>query len=455
MRHPLFAVLPLLALLAAPAAASGQTTQTTTQQLTCVVPAEPSKAGDACVQRVSREKRSGSVIVRVEDRYGRRLANQLVNFELVGNAGRIQTQARTDASGFAEAVWTGPLDSAQAHVNVTAMIGDTTVYRTIRFAAAQPPTNRVLAMSARVPHWYTERQLRSSTLVEILNYGEDCSANLIAFRPVGTGTASPDTVRADTAGWAEKAKRIDRDVQADRATQARRAGQPVPPDTSARISTARGRCFAESFWRLGNGVGRQHMRVSFADEPTKNRTLTAIARALPRIGGGVIGGYDFRDYEELKVSADTIQVTRKIPVSGPAGGDSTVVVDSIFESQSVKTVEGDAFTAPTINADFPVVAKWRWLRGSIAVSLQNPDRDWFTGVSLLQPVFGVVHENLGVDLHVAAHIGRRRVVKDATCDDDGDMGDCDDEERLLFMGMGFMATVDGTGILSTLTSIFK
>jgi len=219
----------------------------------------------------------------------------------------------TDARGTAIITWTGQANAGETVIQAEAMIGTLKLEREIRISPATvPPANRALALPEMrsVPHWFEERQLIDSVRVIVVNPGENCSDNVVQFRPYGTlGAASPDSVRAVMLG---------------------------------------GNCVATTWWRLGKGIGRQHLRASLADDASKTTVLTAIARGLPRIGAGVALSNDFREYRALE--------------------------DAGKPEASIDTVTGRWDTEPVAIVDFPVVPQARWLRGALGASIKNPIR---------------------------------------------------------------------------------
>jgi hypothetical protein len=112
---------------------------------------------------------------------------------------------------------------------------------------------------------------------------------------------------------------------------------------------------------------------------------------------------------------------------------------------------------PAIIVDFPIVPRAHWMRGVAGVSLKDASRDWYIGISALQPLFGVTREGVGVDLQLVMHAGRRTVLRDRKCDDDGDISDCENQKDkvLIPLGFGFMGFVDSSGIISSISGIFK
>jgi hypothetical protein len=391
------------------------------QRIECVNPPEPASINQRCTYEAPTTASEQTLVVRVQ---GGTLTDT-VRFTLTSAGGSVTQNVAVNSAGLAQFRWHGAAGGTGAVIAAETTIKGQTLRREIEVKAAPITSSRRLQLlSPSTAYWYEERQLRAPIEVRIDNPGDQCESNVVVFRTVATlGSASPDTVRAG----------VDNDHP--------------------------GSCVARTWWRLGKGVGRQHLRAFLTNEPTRGITTNAIARALPRIGGGIAATRDLRDYEVLESTSATVKVTRRIPK--PEGGDSTVVVDSIVRTNKISTVEGNWLTEPTINVDFPVIARVTGLRGVLGVSLKNPGRDWFVGVSALQPIFGVTHENLGVDLNAVMHFGRRQIVRDLACRDDDngdsvpDLGDCKVKDKLFFpMGFGFSATIDASQ-LTLLGNIFK
>jgi hypothetical protein len=369
-------------------------------QVTCILPGN--SPPPACTLKVPTTPSSQLVVVRVGE-----VAGQEVTFRPLGN-GRITGSATTDASGFATTVWKGsPPDSVVAY----AIVGKDHQQRVIRFVAEGLRTGRQFSTAPDPVFWYEDRQIPQPVEVRFTSAERDCDSSTVVFRPVGTGTVSVDSVSATKEG---------------------------------------SDCIARTWWRLGKGLGYQHLHAYLADEPTKRTILTARARALPRIGVGLALTSD-RGFRALVTQAETIQITRKLP--RPGGGDSTIVTDSIHEFTTVRNEPADLHMAPILTLDLPLKRDVPGLRVSLGVSLKSPDRDWYAGVNLLQPFIGPAAENLGVDLHAVTHWGRRRILPGpGSCPR---TNPCRVEDRFRFLGAGLLVTFDGTPLLSTLTSIFK
>jgi hypothetical protein len=287
--------------------------------------------------------------------------------------------------------WGGQAGTRETVIRAEARVDNRLATREIEIVAAPTNTARTLRLpdNTAVQHWFAERQLRDSVVVVVDNSSGDCSNNIVVFRPpVSDGSTSPDSVRA---------------------------------------TVEHGSCVANTWWTLGKPVGRQHLRAFLASEPSKAVTITAVGRALPRLGVGVAFVKDWRNYQAL----DT---TKKV-VGADHGWQVT----------------------PTVIADFPIVPSAQWMRGAIGVSLKDASRDWYVGLSLLQPLLGVTRESVGQDLEIVLHAGRRNVLKDNTCDDDGDVSDCVNRKDKVFfpLGIGFMGFVDASNLLSSIQNIFK
>jgi hypothetical protein len=263
------------------------------QRIECISPAEPRDPGTRCTAAIDREQPERMLVVRV---HGAR--NDTVRFTLQTPTGVVPTDVLTDTAGFAHFRWRGAPGRGGGLIVVESRAGGVLARREIEIAPAPASTARRIALTdARTRYWYEKRQLPEPLEVRLMDFTGRCDANLVVFRAAATGgSATPDTVRAsDSAG-------------------------------------ERGECIARSWWRLGEGIGRQHVRVTLADEPGRGVVATAVARALPRISAGVVAAYDVRSYRIAVDTARVVRVTRRIALTSPDGtsaGDSTVAVDSV------------------------------------------------------------------------------------------------------------------------------
>jgi hypothetical protein len=363
------------------------------QKIQCMVPGEPASANQRCSIAVPSGTVTQPLAVQLLNPGG--VAGKVVHFSLApGASGTVTDSAVTDVNGIAPFAFTGQGGSSGSTViRAEARLNNQVTFREIEIVTAPPPaTSRNLSLGGRqrVQHWFAERQLRDSIEVVVENPTGDCSSNIVVFRATSStdGTTSPDSVRPTVVG---------------------------------------GRCVATSWWKLGNTVGRQHMRAFLASEPAKTVSMTAIGRAGPRIGVGVAFVRDMRNYQTLDSATNR-------------------VVDANHDWQST----------PTVAADFPIIPSARWMRGVMAVSLKDASRDWYVGFSVLQPMLGVTRESVDLDLELVMHAGRRNVLKDRSCDDDGDISDCvNRKDKVLPLGIGFMAFVNAANLISSIQNIFK
>jgi hypothetical protein len=383
--------------------------------LVCVTPVQP--ATGPCKLKATTNPGQHTVTVQIVDT--RRVQDRIIEFTVEEPGRTITENKSTGSDGKATFTWHG---AAGTGVKVTAktMVAGRELTRIIEVQAPDTPgtTQRNLVLvSDSVVYGYEKGQIHAPVMVRIENFGERCESNVVVFKPYGTvGAGSPDSVRA-TSG------------------------------------SSLGGCTASTWWRLGEGVGRQHLRASISDEPAKSLALNAVARATPRVGAGVVSTYDFRDYDTRNVSERKIQITRRIVDA--TGDTATVVADSTIKSISVGEVDGGWQTKPTISIDFPFVASLTGLRVSLGAAFESAGRDWYLGMSLLQPFRGVSQEAVGADFHGVLHFGRREVLADSRCDDDGDTSDCKSKEKFFFpLGLGVMATFDASKLLTALANIF-
>jgi hypothetical protein len=380
------------------------------QQILCVAPAEPANPSERCTLSVPPGQSSQPIEVRLAEPQ----EGVTINFKIAtGTNGNLSlASVHTDRNGRATIVWSGQAGDQPMVIRAESPSG----VREIEVKLKPTPgvTNRQLVLDPprRVPHWFVQRQLTDSTRVFVSNPTDDCGSNVVAFIPTpGDGTVSADSVR---------------------------------PTMEA------GACVATTWWTLGSNVGRQHLRALLADERSKAVSVTAIGRALPRLGAGLVVGYDHRSYQTLKDTTLVIHVTHTV-------GDSlTIAQDSLVTRHTVSDVDSKVLIDPAIITDFPIVPQARWLRGMVGVSAKSPDRDFYLGFSALQPIYGVTREGVGFDVQFVVHAGRREVLSNRSCTSDMVLDDCKMKDKFFpLMGFGFAGFVDGSNIITTITSIFK
>ncbi|HEV7589499.1 MAG TPA: hypothetical protein VGO40_15400 [Longimicrobium sp.] len=307
-------------------------------------------------------------------------------------------------------IWRGYLSDTSQALLATAKLGETTAVLPIRIEAKAPVSNVVLAWRGGAQYGYADRQLKYPVTVTIVAPADRCNSTTIAFRAIGDGSVTPDTVHGT---------------------------QQVGPSSQPE-------CVASTWWRLGKGIGRQNLRASVSGSPSTFATTTGVARALPRIFAGVAVSNDFRNYRTVVHDSTVVQLT-------VTRGDSTFVTRSVTRRDSVQEQKDDWHFAPTIGGDFPIGRRLEWLRGSLAVSLTSPTRDFYVGASIVQPFAGLTFEGFGIDVHLVGHLGRRVVAESKTCNGQ----DCETREKLLFLGVGLMAALDQGTLLSTISTLFK
>jgi hypothetical protein len=347
------------------------------------------------------------------------VGGETVTFVLEAPGGSITQTATTTASGEAEFIWTGAAGTATTTITASAVRNNRTVQRVIEVKPQPTGTQRALSLvTDPIVYGYEKRQISGPVTVRIDNPGDRCESNVVVFRPYGTvGSGSPDTVRALT--------------------------DPVY-----------GGCTASSYWRLGEGVGRQHLRASLSDESSKSLVLNAVARALPRLSAGIASTYDFREFRTANISERNVQVTRRNPNS--TGPDSLVVVDSVVKSVSLGNQDAGWAVRPVLTVDFPITARLTQLRASLGAALRDADQDWYLGFSAIQPFRGVSQEAVGADFHAVLHVGRRDVLANPECDDDQALDDCRSKSKFYFpLGIGVMATFDATPLFGLVGSLIQ
>lgn len=384
----------------------------------CVTPPEPTDPSQPCTYRAPTYPSEQTLTVRLVG--VAQPGGKSIRFTLVSPGGSVTTTQPTSAQGEARFTWTGAAGSAATTITASATVGGRTVQRVIE-VKPQPPAGTQRSLSVvtdPVVYGYEDRQISGPSTVRIENPGDRCESNVVVFRPYGTvGSGSPDTVRASTDPFL-------------------------------------GGCTASTYWRLGKGVGHQHLRASLADEPSKSLVLNAIARQLPRLNIAIASTYDFREFRTANISERNVQITRRNPNS--TGPDSLVVVDSVVKSVSLGEEDAQWSVRPVVTLDFPITARMTHVRASLGAAFRDADQDWYLGLSALQLGRGVSQEAVGADIHAVLHFGRRDVLANSECDDDKILDDCRSKTKFFFpLGIGVMATFDASNVLGQLGSIFS
>lgn len=347
-----------------------------------------------CTAKVPQDG-SHRIILRLVDRSGTGIPFRRVNFQIRGPAGSVTPFNQTGETGLVEAIWTG-VPAGETVVIASANVDGRRVVREIKVeAAATPPKNLTLAaVSGLRQFWYESRQLPRPITIAVDGADASCTGAVVSFRASSGGAVSPDSVYAA------------------------RGTDP---------NTLQSRCLAQAYWKLGEGVGTQHLIATVRGQPAQNITVSARARKLPRIGGGL---------------AATHVRTHHVPKVDTATNDTTV-----------ERIDANVLFRPVISVDFPAFRRIAGFRGSVAVSASSPDRDWYLGFSAIQPFYGISHEALGVDMHVITHFGRRRVLDNVRNCESG--VSCDSDDKVLLLGGGVMFIVDGTSVLTAISGALK
>jgi len=382
------------------------------QEVTCIQPRN-------CSSEVTSDTTTQFLTVQVTNRGLEPVRNATVTFELVKGAGSFtgSSTTQTDANGFATAAWVpahGSPYPAEFRVKAVAETGNGA--QTILLSFKRVSETIPLFPSARSgthQAWYEDRQLRRRLRVVIQGPDSEaaCQRTAVAFRPIGGGSTAPDTSYGQ---W---------------------------------HSNTVERCVAETRWRLPKGVGLQTLRATTGSDQSKGITFLAHARGLPRILVGLVG-YRTHSLAELDtVSADTIEVTRKLPDQ-----ITSITFDSVSAVTKVDTTDRVEALAPTIGVDFPVLPSVGWLRVSLATTMKNPEDNVFMGVSLPQLWRGVQQEAVGFDFHLVGHLQRQGTLGDPTACA-ADSSQCHTRKRWRF-GFGIMGTTDAGSIIGNVATIF-
>jgi len=383
------------------------------QKISCIQPTE-SRQDDSCTVTLRSATAQELIIVRVEGRYGV-LRDTTVKFR--ASTGDITDTDKVDSRGEAQARWSGSAGDGPVTITVEAKADDGRLL-TKKVQLRPPPRSTPLTLvpspwgSGDFQAWYEERQLRHpvSVLIQGVPGAEQCRQTRVVFRQIGTGQSSPDSTFGE---WTD----------------------------------SRG-CIAQSTWRLGKGIGRQHLQASLAGEPVKSTTFTAFARALPRLTTGLAWSYASK-FNRAEITRNTVRVARTIRP------DSVLAMDSVAVRRSVDSVKASWNITPIVGIEWPIINSARKVRISASASLLDPDKDWFLGVSALQPIWGLSHEALGVDVHAVMHFSRREVVVNPqTCGSEGSAMACATDRQTRPVGGGLMLIVDSTALLGNLLSIF-
>lgn len=380
------------------------------QRFLCLEPGEPRPADATCVLRLPPgEARLGTLRLRLLDSDGQVVPSKAVTVE--HSSGTMSTSLITDSYGEVRASWQGTVGSTDVILTFRADLpaGGSIAQRVVVRAGAPATGYGITRMKGDEQWWFQERQLPKPVVVRITGVPAetDCGRALVLFSPKAAGGVSPDSVYGK---W-----------------------------------TSDSTCTASTRWRLGKEVGRQHLRAALANEPVKQQLLWAGSRAVPRLVGGIVLAYTQR--------MDTlIRKDPSVRVQRPGAG-GTVTFDSVPDSFGRGRVPSRGTFSPMIAIDHPLWPSLEHVRLMTGVSVNRPREDFFFGASILQSIFGVSQEGIGIDLQVVMQVSNRRVLKDASlC---ASSGICETIVRTRPVGAGLALTLDTGGLLTNLLGAFK
>lgn len=335
-----------------------------------------------------------------------------------------------DAEGYAQALWyrTGGSDPAVIAVDARTSAGS--AFREIRAAREPAPRFLVRRHSGNGASWFEKAPLRHPIVVEILRAdapndasryitrADSCNSIRVAFTRIASGSTTPDTATA-TLDHAEIGE-----------------------------SPNRHSCFARTYWTLGEGAGRRHLRASLvggsATSAGSSTVFEGYARAMPRLIGGVVVTYN-RSYLGAKSAAERTVRVERTQLDG-----SKISFDSTFSTgrDTVDRVASSFGPAAFVGVSTPVVPRWHRFAVTFGVDPGSIDRNWYAGASLLRAGGGLAVEALPVDIHLLGHWGRTKVLEDVS--DCENLGDCRTEDDVRWIGFAAMLSVDASSLLTDL-----
>jgi hypothetical protein len=309
---------------------------------------------------------------------------------------------RTDTLGRAMIPWQRNLTTDSAIVDVEAHFSDehSAIRQIVVRPAAAARSNLVIGRmpgDSGEPRWYAQRQIRYPMRVLITGTTPaTCPDTRVVFRAIGGGAATPDTI---SPRW-------------------------LDPN----------QCIAETYWRLGETIGKQHLVASLARDRTMSTTFQASARPLPRFVVGA--GADWRSHFFV---LETDSVTRVDSVTG---------IPSVVARDTVVRREGEIRPHTVFGVDFAPLAKVDRLRMLVGVALTDPARQFTLGLSAPQ-LLGFGGEGFPLDLHFTSRWSRvERLDNPGACR--FDRNDCATTESIRFEGFGGVVTFDGGTFFSEL-----
>lgn len=288
-------------------------------------------------------------------------------------------------------------------------VGQPSVSRVVQIRPPTPPTQSqgtITIDRGADQHWYAGRQLKDPVSITLdTSTCSNLTQPVAVFRSTGDGAhLSPDTVPLQN-------------------------------------------CSAETWWTLGDEVGTQHLAVSV---PGSGRRVIARAQtsATARQGARLIFGLAVGWEQSFKayVPKDSATVT-------------TIRVDSVTTHTTVKTevgspgsrkIDGRVQFRPTIGVDWAPFPSQERLRFSIAAAVQDLDRYFYVGASVLSWREGIHHDPDPFSIHLFFQAARLEVAEEEC---GNDVTFCAGDDFELFNGGGLMVTIDPANMFTGLASI--
>jgi hypothetical protein len=335
----------------------------------------------------------------------------------------------TDANGEARAVWVRGKGADQVAVGVSARLGDkgngTTFVRLFLTSGTDPKQIAMREEQGFQQSWFEKSQLPREVRVELLDSAfrsideKTCNANRVLFKGRGaTQSVSPDTANA----WFDSEEK---------------------------------RCFADTFWAFGEGIGERRLDVTVVGgkgyKGVNELEAAAWARAMPKFITGFAAGRTKDDFVILGAKTDSV-----FHVERPGTGGATLTYDS---TKSVpggpKPAESEQVFSAVAAVSIPIpIAKWKHWDGlsfTAGVDLAHPTQRQFYGLSAARFLLGryvPVIEVLPIDLHVLRFYAQETYVTNPTCTP----GTCNTDKRVRFQSWALMLSADASGLVADLVA---
>ncbi len=220
------------------------------------------------------------------------------------------------------------------------------------------------------------------------------------------------------------------------------AGGTVSPDTAYGTAVAGGKCVAEATWRLGPAVGEQTVWARLV-EGTDRRSFNAVARARPKLSGGLVWSAAFLG----EGNDDAMTVTKEIgkyqytEIDPGSGREITITRDTVL-SQTTSQIETPNFD-PIVGIEFtvfPTVRETRRIRFFAGVSATAPTERFFAGIAPIALFSKQLTEGSAIGLYVGTSLYRAKTT---------------DGRKNIWSWPSAMLVVDGTSLLSAVAGAFK